>query len=348
MKLFSLSALLLFSLGFINSYANTPSTPAENSAIAYLEPRVHDWLSTRGCVSCHSVVPYTIGRITPDALQSTVYQEVITLVTDRTQNFDSMSPWYSGSHATQSKATESVLNALILTQYDITQGLTSPSAVTLQAFDKMKELQGSDGSWEWLDYGMEPWESHPATVYGVALASVAFARSGARFSPNYTGVIQNMTSYLVQAQMDPASSLWAKISILWAESEFGGILTKEQISDNLTTMLSKQLPSGGWSMNQLGSWKKFGTQAAAGDMTADGYASAYLAYVLKKLKASGKVPAELAANVDQAYSNALDWLVANQNAQGLWDSASLVQDAPFNRSLVEDAAAGFALAVFAD
>jgi hypothetical protein len=352
MKFFAILSPLLLFITSVNSFAQTsqptPSPAALTATLNYIEPRAHTWISDHGCVSCHTILPYMVGRVTPDALNSTVYQEIIRLVSNRTQNFDAMDPWYYGDRAPESKATESVINSFILTQSDRAHGLTTPSALTNLAIAKMKQLQAADGSWLWLNFQLEPWESQNATPYGASLAAVTLARSSARTNPANAQMIQKLKTYLVRANQNSSTSLWAKASILWAESEFGGIISADDVSGTLTTLLSKQLPSGGWSMNQLGTWKKQGHQPAAGANTADGYASAYVTYVLKKLKASGRVPTRLSANLDASYTKALDWLVRSQNRNGYWESASLEMDDSFNQSLVEDAAAGFALAVISE
>ena len=358
MKLLGLiSALLMFTA--CSGSANKPSVQSSSlanktfakvasskkSAFTYIESRAHEWVTERGCVSCHTVLPYAIGNMRSGATSAVAYQDILKLVTTRTQTFETSDPWYGDSRALQSKATESVLNAFILTQADTAQKLKTPSDITKLAFEKLKSQQSADGSWLWLDFEMEPWESVAATPYGASLAAVAFARSPLRTDPNYASVVQKIKTYLHTAHQDQTITLWSNISILWAESELGGILTSDEFSSILSDLISKQLPSGGWSMNHLGNWQKQGTQLAAGDMNADGYASAYLTYVLRKALASGRVPKALNKNVTSAYKSGIDWLLKNQNIQGYWESASLTVDDPYNQSLVEDAAAGFALGV---
>jgi hypothetical protein len=346
---FSFIALLLnpVFVAPLSGSAMAQTETTQRLAVGYLEPRVHEWMATKGCVSCHNALPYAVGRITPDAVNSSTFQEIEQLVTSRAQNFDSMEPWYAYEKADMSKATESVLNSLILTQIDTVRGRTTPSQATLLSFAKMKQLQREDGSWLWLNFELDPWENVTATAYGVSLAAVAVARSPIRNQVQYAQMISKMKAYLVKANQDPASSLWTRMSILWADSELGGILNPSDYASLLTDILSKQLPTGGFSENQFGNWKKQGTQVAAGEFEADGYASAYAEYVLKKVIASGRAPLRLTANLNSAYTRGLDWIVRSQNAQGYWESASVNVDDPFNQSLVEDAAAGFALAVIA-
>ena len=53
----------------------------------------------------------------------------------------------------------------------------TPSDATKQAFDNLWKVQtqagGDKGAWDWLDFGLEPWESKGARYYGAALAAIA-------------------------------------------------------------------------------------------------------------------------------------------------------------------------------
>ena len=98
-------------------------------------------------------------------------------------------------------------------------------------------------------------------------------------------------------------------------------------------------------MNDIGDWERRGPRWTSRTDVADGYATGYLAFILLRARASEKIPAALAAQADLAYQKAFDWLLANQMRDGKWESASLNNRDPFNKSLVEDAAAAFALEV---
>ncbi len=325
----------------------TPAVVADKliHATTFLEKRAAQWVHEQGCISCHTVLPYVMGQFDATALNRDAFTQIDNLVRHRVQKFDSTPPWYDGSHASQSKATESVMNSLILAKIDQLKGATRASPETLLSFSKMRELQNADGSWSWLDWSLQPWESYQAAPFGASLAAMAIARSEAGHLPQFAGMIAKIRSYLKTTDQAAATHLWDRLCILLAEAELGSVIETSRVSAILKDLFDKQLDSGGWSMNDFGSWQKHGDQSCAKAQNADGYATAYGMFVLKSLKASGKIPTGLKTQLDSAYQGGLYWLITNQSSSGKWPSASLNSTNTFNQNLVEDAATGFGMAV---
>src|SRR3989454_12701861 len=93
----------------------------------------------------------------------------------RVETYDAHQPFYDESEGkkTESRGTEAVLNALILSSADAERGRREPSEPTRKALRRLWETQRPDGAWEWLDFGLEPVESGDAAYYGATLAAPA-------------------------------------------------------------------------------------------------------------------------------------------------------------------------------
>src|SRR5207245_2296242 len=87
----------------------------------------------------------------------------------------------------ESWGTEAVLNALVLSFDDRYQGHTSPAATTRKAFVNLWQTQATDGpqqgSWDWLDFGLQPWEAKTARYHGAALAAIAVGTAPGYYTP---------------------------------------------------------------------------------------------------------------------------------------------------------------------
>ena len=77
--------------------------------------------------------------------------------------------------ATDSRATEAVLNALILSTYDQHKNHLTP--ITRSALDNMWDLQIQSGEqaggWNWQNFHLAPWESNESQYNGAVLAAIA-------------------------------------------------------------------------------------------------------------------------------------------------------------------------------
>src|SRR5256886_2371922 len=159
-------------------------------AAKYLDERMDAWFANAKklrtgqgvttCVSCHTVVPYALSRpVLRRAMHVSTRtpQEVRLLegVARRVETYDAHQPFYDGSEGkkTESRGTEAVLNALILSSADAERGRREPSEPTRKALRRLWETQRPDGAWEWLDFGLEPFESADAAYYGATLAAPA-------------------------------------------------------------------------------------------------------------------------------------------------------------------------------
>jgi squalene-hopene/tetraprenyl-beta-curcumene cyclase len=115
-----------------------------------------------------------------------------------------------------------------------------------------------------------------------------------------------------------------------------GLLTGSERSALLGTILAKQQPDGGWSLTDLGTWKR--QDHTPLETRSDGYATGLTMVALEQ--------AGLAQNLPQA-KRGLAWLAQNQNSDdGKWPawSVNLKRDPASDIGrFMSDAATGFAV-----
>ena len=137
------------------------------------------------CVSCHTTLPYALAR---SALRSPLGETGPTIpeanlladVSKRVALWNEVDPYYPDQtvglpKTSESRGTEAILNALILSSRDAREGQLASE--TRQAFENLWKLQFTRGEgaggWAWLYFGLAPWESEGAAYFGAALAAVA-------------------------------------------------------------------------------------------------------------------------------------------------------------------------------
>src|SRR5438552_640114 len=166
------------------------STWNREAAAAYLDRRMDEWFAKgeklrtgegqTTCVSCHTVIPYALAR---PALRramkvNTPTPQAPRLVDEtsrRVQTYDSHQLLYDFDEDKQgeSRGTEGVLYALILASAEAGQARREPRDATRRAMTRLWQLQRADGAWEWLDVGLEPFESIDSAYNGAAFAALA-------------------------------------------------------------------------------------------------------------------------------------------------------------------------------
>ncbi len=341
--------------------ADTPGTleplPWNRAAAAkYLDYREAWWQSWppaqrdhgTSCVSCHTVLPYALAR---PALRKSLGEKeppdaermLFNNVQTRVNLWNQEAPYYKDAQsghgkAVQSRATESVVNALILSSYDARHGHLRP--ITRQAFDAAWALQLRDGpnqgAWNWQVFGLAPWESDTSQYQGATFMALALgmAPDDYKDSPAIADHLRFLRSYLTyEYQRQP---LLNRIVVLWASARFPGLLTPKQRDSLIAEILTKQQPDGGWSLSSLGSWKR--TDHTPLPTTSDGYATGVTVLALEQTG--------LTQN-REAINKGLAWLVAHQDPdEGSWHTSSLNQQRDPKSDIgrfMSDAATGYAV-----
>jgi hypothetical protein len=299
------------------------------------------------CVSCHSVLPYALAR--PVLRQQMGEQDLagpertmLNNVVRRVTLWNDVEPFYKDGKAgptksIESRSTESVLNALILASYDARSGHLRE--ITRQAFGNAWALQrhtgDNAGAWIWLNFHNAPWESNESEYHGAALAALAvgIAPDGYLKERAIQNNVNELRAYLRREYA--GQPLVNRIVLLWASAKYPGLLTAKERSTLVNSIFAEQRPDGGWSLTNLGTWKRRDDTAL--ETKSDGYATGLTVLALEK-NGMREVP---------QVSRALGWLVKNQSqTEGLWPAWSLnkqrdpASDAgPF----MNDAATGYAV-----
>jgi hypothetical protein len=321
------------------SAAEKPGAPAatgwdQQAAAKYLDAREVYWQSwdraqkDHGtlCVSCHTQATYGLARPALRApLRETGLVEpekvMLASIEKRVNMWKDAVPFYADATSgvgkeVESRNAESVLNAIILTDYDRRQGHLRP--VTRLAYDNAWALQAKSGpdagAWVWQNFHYTPWESPESQYHWAALLAVAIGKApeGYKDDPKIAANIALLTGYLTSHYA--SQPLLNKIVALWASHSFPGVLTVRDRDALVGLLYTLQHEDGGWSLNGLGAWKRVDDTAL--ETRPDGYATGLITLVLEETQA---VPHD---NPQVARGRA--WLVANQDkSTGAWPAWSL-------------------------
>jgi len=270
------------------------------------------------CVSCHTQLPYALSRpLLRSQLKeqgvSAPEQKMLADITKRVSMWSELEPFYTDpapSRGVQARGTESVLNAFILTCYDAQTGHLSET--TKKAFDNAWDLQlktGTDaGSWPWLNFQTQPWESTDSAYQGATFTALAVGMA----PDNYQGSaairpqVTLLRSYLKQHYA--SEPLVNKLMLLWASAKFRGLLTPAEQMNLVAETMALQQPDGGWSLTAFGHFKR--KDSTELETKSDGYATGLAVLAIEEAKL---IPG------DPRIQSALDWLSKNQSEQeGSW------------------------------
>jgi squalene-hopene/tetraprenyl-beta-curcumene cyclase len=215
------------------------------------------------CISCHTVVPYALVR---PALRQQLGEKELTApeatmlasIERRVNGWSQMTPFYTdaanGPRKTdESHATEAVLNAVILSAYDVMRGQLSP--VTQTAFDEAWALQQKNGEnaggWNWQNFQLAPWESSESAYQGAALMAVALGDSPGHYAsePEVREHLDQLQGYLRRHYT--AQPLMSQLYVLWASARLPGLLAQADRKELIEKIGNLQLHDGGWALPSL-------------------------------------------------------------------------------------------------
>jgi hypothetical protein len=236
----------------------------------------------------------------------------------------------------ESRGTEAVLNALILARADASSRRTAPSPAARVALEHLWATQTTEGpdagSWEWLNFGLQPWEAPGSRAFGAALAAIAAgaAPGGLENPPDPPAArgLPLLRDYL--RRRFPEETLYNRLWILEASTALDDLLTAAQKLEVVTQLLALQRDDGGWALAPLGGYRRVdGTDQS---LESDGYATGLALHVLLGQGQPTHHP---------GLTRGLAWLRSHQQADGSWPGRSVNKQrdpATFAGKLMTDAA----------
>jgi hypothetical protein len=332
--------------GTAGSAGGTSGLRADWKALAgqYLEARSDAWITSppsegniKCAMSCHTTYPYMLARSAlGPAVATPIADKARGLFAARVAEGDSATPFYgnNGDAKThESAGTESLLNAAALAVDDRWSGKPL-SAEALAAVDRMWGQQQDSGTWDWLQFNLEPWETRDdyAVVTGLLVASLL--PDGA--SPGQVAGVQKLAAR-AQTRVD-AMALHDRVALLWVSgNDWAGaskpeILTAAQRSAIAAEIVARQLPDGGFSAGGWGS----GSRAASIAGQSDGYATALATLALCREPGH-----------KEEVSRGLSWLASHQADDGSWPGQSVNSDYELTRTFMTDASTAYAVLALA-
>ena len=348
------------------------------AAATYLDARMDLWFANGNklktgdtqttCVSCHAGLSYALSRpvlrrVMHIDAPSTQEAKLLDETTRRVETYSTHQVLYDFNERRQieSRGTEAVLNAVILTSADAAKSLRESSAPTKKALARLWETQRADGRWDWLEFGLEPWETTEGAYHGATFAALAVGAAPSQHDAAATAGIERLRTYL--STNYSAQHLYNRTWALLASTRMQHVVTDAQRDALVDELVRAQREDGGWSLAAMGPWKWSKTAPpvkSPGDLDApllaqsDGYATALVVYTLKQ---AGVAPGHAAIR------KGVRWLETNQRAFAVpdvpgrgWQSHSLNYDRehggekgePWRRLFMADTATAFAILALAD
>src|SRR5277367_4207581 len=190
----------------------------------------------------------------------------------------------------------------------------------------MWAIQRASGTWLWLRFDQEPWESDDSDFYGATLAAMAVGIAPENYAA--TAAIQDnlkrLREYLNRESAD--QSTINRIFLLWATVRLPGFISPEQKKLIVDEVLARQQADGGWRLASISwKWNRWSLKSLVNmwwredgtpmDGKSDGLATGLATLALQE----AGVPRE---NVRLQRGSA--WLLNNQNtAEGFWPASSV-------------------------
>jgi hypothetical protein len=267
MKISALLLMLASSTAFAGTAPEQP-TAWQASAAQYLDDRMDVWFvkskklrtgdGQTSCVSCHTAAPYALARPAlrkAAGVKAPVPQEerLLRETLLRVATYDSHEPLYK-SKQDQSRGSEAVLNLIVLVGELTSDNQASLAEPLRKAFQELWTAQRTDGAWDWLDFGNEPYESADSVYYGAAVAALAVGSADGYHSINESDSIgiAKLKSYLRDNYT--SQNLYNKTWLLLASARLVDLFDHQEASALAAELRRQQNADGGWSLYKLGPW----------------------------------------------------------------------------------------------
>ena len=308
--------------------ANEPvrKTFSQDLAVRYVEKGALAWKRARNCVACHTTGSYLQMRPALTPILGQASKEIRQLFVAQRKKYDAQAAKARKKFRVLQKGirpTEIAYIASGLAEYDAHgAGKTSPE--TAAALKLMLNVQSRDGGYGNITC-WPPFESsryQGATVAAMALATAPGYLKSVK-DKNQLEKIAKLKSYLRKTK--PAHN-YERLILLWADTRWNGLITKERRNKIIKMVLSKQQADGGWSIRSFGTPDTWGKGSRKNKLQAeknyktpdsDGHQTGLAMIVLLDAGISKDTP---------AIKKAAKWLLSNQRASGRWWTRSLNTD----------------------
>ena len=331
------------------------STINRQSAAQYLDAREIWWQNwphaqkDNGtiCISCHTQVPYamvrpTLQRDLGENARNPADRTMMDSVEKRVTHWPDMATFYSDAKSgpgktAESRATEAVLNAIILASADAAQGHLRP--VTRTAFDEAWQLQETTGDlagvWKWQNFHLGPWEGNESGYQGAALFLLAALNAPDNYAaePAVRPRIDQLHTYLQQHYA--AQPVLNQLYILWASPKAPGLMTPAQRKALLAAHDGQQQADGGWLTMALDEVPR--KDDSPEPTVSDGYATGLTVLALEESVTSRR---------DPMLQRGLAWLTTHQQKDGTWTALSINKERDLDSDpalFMTDAATAYAV-----
>jgi squalene-hopene/tetraprenyl-beta-curcumene cyclase len=307
---------------YLRPSSQEPKIPfSPRLAVDYMEQGAAAWTGEWKCVACHTNGSYMVARPLLTGQLGVPQKElreffVKTLQEELADPAD-MRPELDSTQAVY------VAAGLAIWDANVTHHL---SPETVEALDMMFKLQRKDGDWTISDDNNPPLESSRfqlATVAARAVGNAPGWLAQQRGTP-VEAKVNLLESYLRSDHKRQGD--YDRTHLLWAATEFPGLLNAGEISA-LVDMISKhQRPDGGWSIRSFAAPEDWGKGNRAprlraepdlADPPSDGHMTGLALIALRK----AGVPAS-----DSRIQRGVTWILTNQRASGRWWTRSLNTD----------------------
>lgn len=274
-------------------------------AAEYLDGVGVNWTRDRGCITCHTNMPYLTAR--PLLKGDAGWKEV------RAYLEKDVKGWSEGGKPRGDAYVVATAFALAFNDAQQTGRLHDQ---TKAALDRMWAVQRPNGAWNWLKCDWPPLEHDD--YYGAVLAALAVGYAPGEYAKS-EGAKAGLAKLRDYLKKTPAPDLHHTAMLLWASTKLDGLMTPDEQKKAVTALKSKQRKDGGWSLPSLGTYKRRDADKMSNDPNADsdGYGTGFVTYVLL---VAGEKP------TDAAVVSAVKWLNGNQRESGRWFTRSLNND----------------------
>ena len=115
------------------------------------------------------------------------------------------------------------------------------------------ETQRDDGAWDWLDVGLEPFESIDSAYLGAAFAALAVGLAPPPATAPEARGVARLQAYL--RENHAGQNLHNRIWGLLASTRLPQLLPRSEIDALVGELQRRQGKDGGWSLNGLDGWR---------------------------------------------------------------------------------------------